>query len=91
MLQISAQSRPAAIEYRHHIVSKSNDLQADTSTLDICLYNEKFPTDAQYVAAAINALKKFTQKRINLQIVNNANAIPDQMDWLFWLSCRPSC
>jgi hypothetical protein len=86
MLQISARSSPSAVEYHRNIIPVKADLPTDSSTLLICIYREKHPADADYIAAAVNAIKNFTKRRIRLQQVNNRDEIPAQADWLFWLS-----
>ncbi|MDB5192557.1 MAG: hypothetical protein JWQ96_2120 [Segetibacter sp.] len=64
----------------------NNTVEVDTSTLKIFIYTDRFTTDANYLQAALNALRDFTKQKIKTTIVGNANSIAKNYDWLFWLS-----
>ncbi len=55
---------------------------ADTSTLTIAINAEGFPSDAEYLSAAINAIQKYTGRKIKLVKPSS------QQDILFWLSSK---
>lgn len=59
---------------------------ADTSTLFISIYTNKYFADANYLKAALDAIKDFTQHKMQVIVVNNIANIPAGSDWLFWLS-----
>ena len=73
------------------IVVTSNDslhqmIEADTATIIILIYANQFFEDANYVKAAINAIKDFTQYKMKVMMVNDAKNIPPNYNWWFWLS-----
>lgn len=61
-------------------------IEADTVTLLIVIYANQLFEDANYVKAAINAIKDFTQYKIKIIVANDVKNIPTDYDWLFWLS-----
>ncbi len=68
----------------------SNDaketMAADTATMVIAIYTNKYSADANYVKAAVEAIKDFTQRKIQVTVVNSIANIPPNYNWLFWLS-----
>ncbi len=58
----------------------------DTSTLKVTIFQNRFPADAAYLEAALQAVKKFSGRKIKLIATNNFNQIPAKQDWVFWLS-----
>ncbi|RYE22843.1 MAG: hypothetical protein EOP42_23935 [Sphingobacteriaceae bacterium] len=60
----------------------------DTSTLKITVYQHNFTSDANYLEAALQAVKKFSGRKIKIVSVNNFNQIPANQDWVFWLSSQ---
>ncbi|MGI4804496.1 MAG: BatA domain-containing protein [Janthinobacterium lividum] len=58
----------------------------DTSTLKIAVYQNQFATDANYLEAALQAVKKFSGRKMKLISVSNFNQIPANQNWIFWLS-----
>lgn len=63
-----------------------NTVQADTSTINITIYTDKFTEDANYVRAAVKAIEDFTKHKIKVTVANKVQAIPPNSSWLFWLS-----
>lgn len=61
-------------------------VQVDSSALIITIFTDKFREDANYLKAAINAIKDFTKHKIVVSVVNNIQKIPGNYTWLFWLS-----
>jgi hypothetical protein len=55
---------------------------ADTSTLTIAINAEGFPSDAEYLTAAISAIQKYTARKIELVKPSR------EQDILFWLSSK---
>lgn len=60
-------------------------VSADTATLKIMIYNDRLPVDAEYLAAAIDAIQKYTLRKIKL-LELTSREIPGDLDFLFWLS-----
>ena len=61
-------------------------VQVDTSTIIITIFTDKYGEDANYLKAAINAIKDFTKYKIKILVMNDTRNIPDNYTWLFWLS-----
>ena len=61
----------------------------DTSAQVIAIFTDKFTEDANYLKAALNAIKDFTKYNIEVFVVNNPRDIPTNFTWLFWLSEEP--
>lgn len=61
-------------------------VEVDTSRLDITIYTDVLNIEANYLKAAIEAIRHYTQRKINVSIVNDPQAIKGEDDWLFWLS-----
>ncbi len=88
---------PGGISWR---VRRENDLpvvqlgngqpvRADTATTRIVIYHQPaYRTDARYVGAAAGAVARFTGRKMVVQTVARADALP-AADWLFWLSHEP--
>jgi len=72
------------------VVALKNNSQhpvpVDTSTLKITIFQNQFPADAAYLNAALQAVKKFSGRKIKIISASNFNQIPNQQDWIFWLS-----
>lgn len=66
--------------------SANNTVEVDTSALAIFIYTDRFGPDANYLRAALNAIKDFTKQKIKTVVVGNVGSIPSKYDWLFWLS-----
>ncbi len=65
-------------------------VRADTATTRIVIYHQPaYRTDARYVRAAAGAVARFTGRKIAVQTVARADALPAATDWLFWLSHEP--
>ncbi|MBV9986076.1 MAG: BatA domain-containing protein [Chitinophagaceae bacterium] len=83
---ITANSSSAGTFYR---ALNSAGIDSDTSSMNVCIYTDNYSADANYLRAAIAAIRDFTQRNIKIGVVNNASVIPATTDWLFWLSDRP--
>lgn len=66
---------------------QANTVSADTATLKIMIYNDRFPADAEYLGAAINAIQKYTLRKIKLLTLSSGEIAAD-LDFLFWLSLK---
>lgn len=73
------------ISYKDSLANKSQ-VEVDTAALNVVIFTDQFANDANYVRAAINAIRVVGKYRINLSVVRNVVDIPVNNDWLFWLS-----
>jgi len=67
----------------------SDTIRIDTATQIIAIYAKEYTADAEYVKAALAAIKAFTKRKVQVAVTNNEADLPKQMDWLFWLSDSP--
>ncbi|MEX8548261.1 MAG: BatA domain-containing protein [Mucilaginibacter sp.] len=63
-----------------------NLVLVDTSTLKITIYQNQFPVDAAYLNASLQSVKKFTGRKMKINLANNFSQIPSNQNWIFWLS-----
>lgn len=61
----------------------------DTSVLRITLFAGNNSPDAAYVTAAVDAIRQYSQRRIQLTKASDKTLLPAAQDWLFWLSEEP--
>ena len=67
-----------------HIVKAGSPL--NETPLNITVYASPAQQDANYVLAALDAIKQFSKKTISIHHAIRAEEIPVNQDWLFWLS-----
>jgi hypothetical protein len=67
----------------------SDTISIDTATQVMAIYAREYTADAEYVKAALAAIKAFTKRKLQILVTNNVANLPKQMDWLFWLSDSP--
>lgn len=63
-------------------------VSVDTTTLHIALYNAEYQHDATYIQAAIEAIRNYTQRRIELIVTDKSPTAATNVHWLFWLSAK---
>jgi hypothetical protein len=63
----------------------NNTIEVDTTTLVVCIYIHKYDADANYLRAAVDAVKEFSKHKMKVTVTSNPAAIPN-CSWLFWLS-----
>ena len=61
-------------------------VNVDTSTIKCTIFSDKFRNDANYVRAALESIRRFSNKKMHIAISNNPYNITGKYDWLFWLS-----
>ncbi len=66
--------------------SPQKPVSVDTSTLKITIYQNQFPADAAYLNAALQAVKKFSGRKMKIVSASNFNQVSNNQDWIFWLS-----
>ena len=66
--------------------SSQPPVPVDTSTLKITIFQNQFSTDAAYLEAALQAVKKFSGRKMKIVSATNYNQIPAKQNWIFWLS-----
>ncbi len=58
----------------------------DTNTLVVDVYGESGNPDADYLFTALQAVRQYTDHRIELSRIHNADSLHAGADWIFWLS-----
>lgn len=58
----------------------------DTTVTHISIYAGGYKQDASYASASLNAIKAFTKQPIQIAIFDKKTALPQKINWLFWLS-----
>ncbi len=61
----------------------------DTTAQRIIIYADNNSFDAGYIKAALQALSQFTQRKTVIKTISNPAQVPNNTDWLFWLSEKP--
>ncbi|HEY0271618.1 MAG TPA: BatA domain-containing protein [Chitinophaga sp.] len=61
----------------------------DTVVQHFTIWTGACPEDAQYVQAALLAIRQFSGLPMEIHMAGAAAALPPQQDWLFWLSDAP--
>ena len=61
-------------------------VEVDTATMVVCIYQNKFAQDANYVSAAMAAIKEYSRRKLEIIVTDKKENIPANTDWLFWLS-----
>lgn len=61
-------------------------VSVDTSSISLTIFSDKFRNDANYVRAAIESIRRFSNRKIKVATTNKFNNIGGNQDWLFWLS-----
>ncbi|HEY0244360.1 MAG TPA: BatA domain-containing protein [Mucilaginibacter sp.] len=64
-------------------------INVDTAVLQIAIYTDNNTADADYLKAALQAVSQFTQHKTVIKQYGDANAIPANQSWIFWLSEKP--
>jgi hypothetical protein len=65
---------------------KNSKISVDTTTQRIAIYTDKHSIDANYLKAALMAVSQFTQRKTIIRQYTDAETIPADQDWIFWLS-----
>jgi hypothetical protein len=81
--QISTNNGQLSVAFKNDSTNKV----VDTTTLRIVIYSDK-GMDAGYLKAALNAIKQFTNRRIDIQVINSSIIAKGKIDWVFWLRDR---
>ena len=69
--------------------SNSHSIAADTSVLQIGIFADAFGTDANYLQAALNAVRQFGQYRMQIETITDPGKSAANYNWVFWLSPKP--
>ncbi|WP_395803718.1 BatA domain-containing protein [Daejeonella sp.] len=75
----------ANLHYKDTKNKNSHSLIIDTTGIKIAIYTDKFKSDANYIKAAIRAIKTYTSLKIELQEYSTKD-IPSGQNIIFWLS-----
>jgi len=79
------QNGEASIKFKDSQQGDSLPVNIDTATIRIAIYTDKFKNDAVFLKSAINAIKKYTGRKIKLTNYSTIN-IPTGQNIIFWLS-----
>lgn len=79
---IKGRSTPAGTVF----YSRDTAAGKDTATLYCTIYTDKYPSDARYLSAALQAVQQYTQRKIKITTVRQPAQVPSSQDWLWWLS-----
>lgn len=81
---------PRSVGNNISVANTNNDqIAVDTTTLKITVFTDKYFKDAVYVKAALDAIRKFNGRKVNISLINKSVEITAGQDWLFWLSDQP--
>ncbi|HVI44736.1 MAG TPA: BatA domain-containing protein [Chitinophaga sp.] len=82
---IGGHSTPEGTSFHYH----DTMMLADTAVLHCTIYTDKYPEDAYYLRAALQAVQQYTGRKMVLTYVRGTGQLPAQQDWLWWLSEQP--
>ncbi len=85
VFSIAIQNGNSNLSFKNTDSTTQIPVRIDTSTIRIAVYTDKFKKDAEYLIAAILAIKKYTWRKIELSTVNSG-FINGSENILFWLS-----
>ncbi|MDP2413261.1 BatA domain-containing protein [Daejeonella sp.] len=74
-----------SLSFKNISASEQKPVRVDTSTIHIAFYTDNFKKDAEYLNAAIRAIQKYTQRKIELSPVKSG-LIKGDHNIVFWLS-----
>lgn len=84
---VSKEQGKTTVTYKHTSATRTKDeLEVDTSELAVSIYADKTGNDANYLKAALDAIRDFTKRKIKTTIFREKESITEDHDWLFWLS-----
>jgi len=94
--KITGNSRPSATWFRSamipaadHAVLAGENIITDTNTLVVDVFGESGNPDGDYVLTALQAVRYYTDHRIKISLIKNADSLHANADWIFWLSANP--
>lgn len=82
---IDIQDGNTSLNFKNISASEQKPIRVDTSTIRIAVYADNFKKDAEYLNAAIGAIQKYTDRKIELSSVKSG-LINGAQNILFWLS-----
>jgi len=85
VFSVDIQDGSPSLSFKNTDSTAQIPVRIDTSTIRIAVYTDKFKKDAQYLIAAIRAIQKYTERRIELRSVNSG-LINGSQNIIFWLS-----
>ncbi len=83
--RVEIQDGQTKLAFRSASENLQKSVMIDTSTIRITVYAGNFQKDAEYLKAAINAIKKYTGRKIVLSSSQSEEIIGTE-DIIFWLS-----
>jgi len=82
---LDIQDGNTSLSFKNVSASKQKPVTVDTSSIRIAIYADNFKKDAEYLNAAIRAIQKYTQTKIELSSVSSGLLSSDH-NIVFWLS-----
>ncbi|WP_448697426.1 BatA domain-containing protein [Mucilaginibacter sp. AW1-3] len=84
--QVNFNNGQPAVNFKNDPSAKA--IAVDTAALRIAIYSDKNSGDARYLEAALNSIKQFTDRKMEIRLSDHDKSIPGTPDWIFWLSER---
>ena len=82
---IDIQDGNTSLSFKNASASELRPVRVDTSAIRVAVYADNFKKDAEYLNAAIRAIQKYTQRKIELSSVKSG-LINGAQNIVFWLS-----
>ena len=97
IMKVTGNSRPSATWFQNTRVSGTDynerladeHILTDTNTLIVDVYEENGNPDADYINTALRSVHEYTNHRMKISLVKNADSLHANADWIFWLSDKP--
>jgi Aerotolerance regulator N-terminal len=97
IMKVTGNSRPSATWFQNTSFSGTDynelltdeHILTDTNTLIVDVYGESGNPDADYILTALQAVRQYTNHRIKISLIKNADSLHANADWIFWLSDKP--
>lgn len=85
VFSLTIQDGLSHLSYKNISARIQKPVLIDTTTIRIAIHDNNFKNDVKYLHAAIKAIQKYTERRIELRLVNS-ELINGSQNILFWLS-----
>jgi hypothetical protein len=82
---LDIQDGNTSLSFKNTSALEQKPVRVDTSTIRIAVYTDNFKKDAEYLNAAIRAIQKYTQRKIELSTAKSG-LINGAQNIVFWLS-----
>lgn len=72
--------------FKENVDQDQHDVEVDTSSINITIFSQPGITGGEYLLAGFEAIRDYTDRKINLHFTSDKATIPNNQDWIFWLS-----